>query len=355
MAKNTSGYPNREFLQLAETYSTDSIGGWMFSEKLDGVRCFWDGGATRGMRVEDVPFANVEKQYIKVDQHYSTGLWSRYGHPYQAPHWFLDNLPKIPLDGELYIGRKKWEETSSIVRSHNAGERWRKINYKVFETLSIEEVFQDGMINNPNMVKLIKGDTRDWMISMCKHADVKMISKRIFQTQLELLKLFVPENECIQHHKQELLPRKESLAKIRLNEVLAEVITGDGEGLIVRDPSAIWIPRRCKHILKLKDALDSEAVVIGYVSGMGKLLGMMGSLILDWNGKVFNLSGFDDHERVLPDDVSRWCTEHPDTQLPDHMQSLVFPRKTIVTFKYASTSAMGMPKEARYLRKWKRA
>ena len=35
------------------------VAGWFISEKLDGTRCFWDGGMSRGVRTEDVPWASV--------------------------------------------------------------------------------------------------------------------------------------------------------------------------------------------------------------------------------------------------------------------------------------------------------
>ena len=48
------------------------------SEKLDGVRAYFDG------------------------QHF----YSRQGNRFYAPDWFTQGLPPIPLDGELWIGRK---------------------------------------------------------------------------------------------------------------------------------------------------------------------------------------------------------------------------------------------------------
>jgi ATP-dependent DNA ligase len=38
----------REFLMLAHKHEGQNILGWLYSEKLDGMRCFWDGGITRG-------------------------------------------------------------------------------------------------------------------------------------------------------------------------------------------------------------------------------------------------------------------------------------------------------------------
>lgn len=50
------------------------------SEKLDGVRCYWDG----------------EK------------MFTRNGNQTFAPKEWIKNLPKIALDGELWSGRDKF-------------------------------------------------------------------------------------------------------------------------------------------------------------------------------------------------------------------------------------------------------
>ena len=51
----------REFLQLADHYDPHKhdVAGWFVSEKLDGTRCFWDGGITRGLPTEQVPWASI--------------------------------------------------------------------------------------------------------------------------------------------------------------------------------------------------------------------------------------------------------------------------------------------------------
>ena len=48
----------REFLQLAEPFSPakHQVAFHYISEKLDGTRCFWDGGLSRGLRTEDIPW-----------------------------------------------------------------------------------------------------------------------------------------------------------------------------------------------------------------------------------------------------------------------------------------------------------
>src|SRR5213078_1892631 len=68
-----SGLP----LLLAESWdNTADLTDWWMSEKLDGVRAYWDG-----------------KQFL-----------SRQGNIYHAPDWFIEGLPTVPLDGELWLG-----------------------------------------------------------------------------------------------------------------------------------------------------------------------------------------------------------------------------------------------------------
>jgi hypothetical protein len=53
----------REFLQLAHKLDAKKhgIGGWLYSEKLDGERCFWDGGVSTGLAKSEIPWANTNK------------------------------------------------------------------------------------------------------------------------------------------------------------------------------------------------------------------------------------------------------------------------------------------------------
>jgi len=79
--------------------------GWWISEKLDGVRTYYDG-----------------KQMI-----------SRLGNPFTPPKWFLDKLPKdITLDGELFGGRGEFQSTVSIVKTINSP-HWKGITFQIFD------------------------------------------------------------------------------------------------------------------------------------------------------------------------------------------------------------------------------
>lgn len=92
-------------LLLLQTYKDQNISGWVMSEKLDGIRAYWDG-----------------KQLI-----------SRGGHIIHAPTWFIKDYPPFEIDGELWSRRGDFENISSIVRDKIPSERWRKITYNIFE------------------------------------------------------------------------------------------------------------------------------------------------------------------------------------------------------------------------------
>ena len=102
-------------LLLAHSWEQDTdLTGWWMSEKLDGVRAYWDG-----------------KQFI-----------SRLGNLFHAPDWFIKDLPDHPLDGELFGGRKKFQRTVSIVRRQDKSDGWKEIRYVVFDAPAIEAPFE---------------------------------------------------------------------------------------------------------------------------------------------------------------------------------------------------------------------
>jgi hypothetical protein len=68
----------REFVLLAQKFDPKyCVNGWLTSTKIDGLRCIWDAGVSRGLLTKDVPYANVEKDGRFVKEQVATGLWSR--------------------------------------------------------------------------------------------------------------------------------------------------------------------------------------------------------------------------------------------------------------------------------------
>ena len=91
---------------LAERWDgVTDLSGWWLSEKLDGVRAYWDG-----------------ERFL-----------SRNGNVYHAPEWFTAGLPNAPLDGELWLGRKQFQRAVSIARRQDKSDHWRELRYLVFD------------------------------------------------------------------------------------------------------------------------------------------------------------------------------------------------------------------------------
>lgn len=317
---------NREFLQLAKNFdpSKHGIAGWYVSEKLDGMRAYWDGGFTRNKYVKNVTFSNKQRKERLVKEPIATGLWSRYGNPIFAPDWFLDMLPEdYPLDGELYMGRGNFQEVMSTVKQFEPDERWYDIKYVIFDSPSDYMMFAPGKINNPN-----------FSLEMPRINLNRDNQPTAFYKSLKRMRVEIIETDNLRLHEQERLPCYTKVAEELINKMLEEVTDARGEGLMLRKPEAPWEPRRVDHILKVKKLLDSEGVVIGYTEGKGKLEGLMGALVVKYNGLSFELSGFTNTERVM-----------------SGITNEQFPIGSRVTFRYTELSNDGIPLKARYWRK----
>ena len=104
-------------LLLAETVRSDTdVTRYLVSEKLDGVRAFWDGRR----------------------------LVTRGGHVINAPTWFVAHFPARSLDGELWAGRGQFERTSATVRRQTPDDaEWRQLRYMIFELPQAEGDFRE--------------------------------------------------------------------------------------------------------------------------------------------------------------------------------------------------------------------
>ena len=83
----------------------ENITGWVMSEKLDGIRGYWDG----------------------------IRMYTRKGIPLHPPPWFIENFPPFSLDGELWSKRSDFEFIQSVVLDQTPGEGWEHITYNIFE------------------------------------------------------------------------------------------------------------------------------------------------------------------------------------------------------------------------------
>jgi DNA ligase-1 len=105
-------------LLLAERWdNAQDLSGWWMSEKLDGVRAYWDGRS----------------------------LISRLGNRFHAPDWFLAGLPEVPLDGELWIGRKAFQRTVGVVRRQDKSDHWKEVVFVVFDAPAVAGPFEERL------------------------------------------------------------------------------------------------------------------------------------------------------------------------------------------------------------------
>jgi DNA ligase 1 len=358
-----------EFLMLAHDYNPKKhrIAGWYMSEKLDGQRVLWDGGITRGLSVKDVPFANRDRDYRYINQDIrATGLWSRYGKIIQAPSWWLDKLPPTPLDGELYAGHKRFQFVTSVASQLVPDNRWHDLKYHIFDLPSYRKLFSDRDIEfriGNNITKLSFKGVLNWARELPQF-ESNHVELAEFDKNIEFLKAAGIENDVVKIHEQIQLPSFTPHAEKMVEEELDKISDCGGEGLMLRMGISIWTPERSHNLVKVKRLQDAEGTVVGYVWGRetdkgSKLLGKMGSMVVEWNGKRFELSGFDYMERELvykcsgnlAADMGRIFAGKP----VDHttVENKMFPIGSMVTFKYRELTDAGIPKEARYLRKYR--
>jgi DNA ligase-1 len=100
--------PHKPKLLLLKKYNfkqNQNITNWVMSEKLDGIRAYWNG----------------------------TKLISRGGNIINAPKWFIKNYPPFEIDGELWSKRGDFENIVSIVRDKKPSKQWKQIKHYIFE------------------------------------------------------------------------------------------------------------------------------------------------------------------------------------------------------------------------------
>lgn len=80
--------------------------GWLMSEKMDGVRAYWDGHM----------------------------LWTRGNKIINTPDWMLAKFPKgVGLDCELWHGRGNYRETMKIFQCKESLRPWETVKIGVFD------------------------------------------------------------------------------------------------------------------------------------------------------------------------------------------------------------------------------
>jgi DNA ligase 1 len=235
--------------------------GYLVSEKLDGVRAFWDGDRLR----------------------------FRGGGTVSASAAFLAGLPRgQALDGEMWLGRDRFDALSAIVRREQPVEsEWADVQYRIFELPQGAGSFAERV------------------------------------ARLQALAAASPQRRW-QPVEQAPVPNAAAL-----RQRLAEVVAARGEGLVLHRADAPYRTGRSEVLLKLKPVRDAEAVVVGHTPGRGRFAGQLGALqVKDEAGRVFLVgSGLTDAQRTSPP-----------------------PPGSVVTYSWRGETASGLPRFPTLLR-----
>lgn len=126
-------------LLLAKVYQErPDVSRYWVSEKLDGVRAFWNG-----------------EKFI-----------SRQGNTFHAPAWFTEGFPERPLDGELWIHRDSFEDLlSAVSKDTPVDEEWEKVSYHVFELPDAEGTFSSRI----RQIKALVDATENPSLKLVEH------------------------------------------------------------------------------------------------------------------------------------------------------------------------------------------
>lgn len=252
-------------IQLAQLYSADiNLEEFLVSEKLDGVRGYFDG----------------EK------------LISRQGNIIKAPKWFTKDFPHEVFEGELWIGREKFELISKIVRQEKPDDKaWQDVRLMVFDLPKNSEAFSK------------------------RYEAMKKLVAKANTKYLQAIDQFE-----ISDHK-------------TLLELLNSTVKAGGEGLMLHRKNSLYKAERNGDLLKLKTFEDAEAVVIAHIAGRGKFTGKLGAILVEdelKNGKKIRFkigSGFSEEQRSNPPAIG-----------------------TIITYKFFGRTKNGKPRFASFWR-----
>lgn len=233
---------------------------YLVSEKYDGVRAIWDGKVLR----------------------------FRSGRTVNAPDWFIAKLPPQKLDGELWLGREKFEQLSGIVRkTEPVDDEWRQLKYMIFELPDAPGTFAERAQRIREIV-----ESAQWP-QLVAVAQTRVTDRATLQRQFD------------------------------------EIVRHGAEGLMLHRADALYVTGRSDVLLKLKPLLDTEATVVQHLPGKGKYVGMMGALRVETpDKKRFVIgTGFSNAVRRNPPAVG-----------------------TMITYTYRGFTNSGLPRFASYLR-----
>lgn len=185
------------------------------------------------------------------------------------------------MDGELWIGRKQFQKTVSVVRRQDQSDLWKQVRYVVFDAPKLEKDFEGRLA----FVRDCLTDGRPPYALTHDHQRCQGLD-----------------------HLRGELDRLEALG---------------GEGLMLRRAGSRYEGGRSSTLLKVKRFHDAEARVLQHQAGAGRHKGRLGALLVELaDGTTFSVgTGFSDAEREAPPPVG-----------------------SLITFRYQELSEAGVPR-----------
>lgn len=165
---------------------------WWISEKYDGVRVFWNGST----------------------------LQSRSGRVLAASRRFTSRLPNVPLDGELWLGRGQFSQTTGALTTGKSHAAWNQMKLVVIDLPSVADPFESRME---------KVNALCQQSSACMPMGITRCSSRS-----------------------------------HMHDVLDSMVAGGAEGIMLREPGSPYQLGRCRSLVKVKPVQESDAQVIGH-------------------------------------------------------------------------------------------
>eukprot|EP01114_Cavostelium_apophysatum_P003644 TRINITY_DN1370_c0_g2_i1.p1 TRINITY_DN1370_c0_g2~~TRINITY_DN1370_c0_g2_i1.p1 ORF type:complete len:645 (-),score=176.79 TRINITY_DN1370_c0_g2_i1:23-1957(-) len=190
-------------LTLPEEFDTrKNYSNWWMSEKLDGVRVLWTGDHFVTKRGTTVP----------------------------SPAFFGASLPKMKLDGELWLGTRNltaFQKLLSIIAtSESPG--WEDVIFTAFDVPSSKEPYER------------RHDILHQKVVPSKNVQIADVIK-------------CKGNE-------------------HASQYLNQIANFGGEGIILRRPNSLYVPGRTSDVVKLKKFYDTEVKVMGIAEDASGLL-----------------------------------------------------------------------------------
>ena len=227
--------------------------GWIISEKYDGIRAIWDGSkfVSRGSA------SGNPKVYSYV------------------PEWFQAVMPpNIALDGEIFMGRGKFQKISGISniepgRSYSEEEInkiWSTVQYRIFDIMAIKN---KSLLEVPLKERLVL--IKDVIESRCECWDKLTLPSYVTKSHCPL----VFTEHYVLKDEQDLYDKYSEITEL------------GGEGVMIRHPNSPYEMKRSKFMLKMKLQEDDECKVTAYLKGTGKY----GGTVKDSEGVKHDILG----------------------------------------------------------------